>query len=40
VINHGSTLHINPGELSGVLAGNKTVALLEPEKLQAEIIVL
>ncbi len=40
VINYGSTLHINPGEVSGVLAGNKTVALLEPEKLQAEIIVL
>ncbi|RZN15202.1 MAG: metallophosphoesterase [Methanosarcinales archaeon] len=40
VINHGSTLYINPGEVSGMLTGNKTVALLELDKLQAEIIVL
>lgn len=40
LIHRGTTLHINPGEVSGVLSGNKTVALLEPERLRAEIITL
>jgi hypothetical protein len=40
LINHGTTLHINPGEVSGVLTGNKTVALFEPDTLKAEIITL
>jgi hypothetical protein len=39
-VNHGTTLHINPGEVSGVLSGSKTIALLEPKTLKAEIITL
>jgi len=40
LVNHTKTLHINPGEVSGVLTGKKTVALLDQDKLTAEIITL
>ncbi len=37
---HGRTLHINPGEACGYLTGKRTVAILDIEKMQAEIIEL
>ena len=36
----GKTLLLNPGEAGGWLTGKSTVALLNPEKLEAEIIEL
>jgi len=40
LVNRTKTLHINPGEVSGVLTGKKTVALLDQDELRAEIITL
>ncbi len=36
----GKTLVLNPGEAGGWLTGKCTVALLDPEKLEAEIVAL
>jgi hypothetical protein len=36
----GKTLLLNPGEAGGWLTGKSTVALLDPEKLGAEIVAL
>lgn len=36
----GKTLVLNPGEAGGWLTGKCTVALLDPEKLEAEVIAL
>ncbi len=36
----GRTLAVNPGETGGWLTGRSTVALVDPEKLEAEIIEL
>ena len=36
----GKTLLLNPGETGGWLTGKSTVALLDPEKLEAEVIPL
>jgi putative phosphoesterase len=36
----GSTVLVNPGETGGWLTGKSTVALLEPAKLEAEILTL
>ncbi|MHC1584220.1 MAG: metallophosphoesterase [Methanosarcinales archaeon] len=40
LVDYKETLHINPGEVSGVLTGERTVALLDEDKLTAEIITL
>jgi putative phosphoesterase len=40
VIRQGRTLAVNPGETGGWLTGKSTVALVDPEKLEAEIIAL
>jgi putative phosphoesterase len=36
----GKTLLVNPGETGGWLTGKCTVSLLDPERLEAEIVVL
>ena len=36
----GNTLLLNPGETGGWLTGKSTAALLDPEKLEAQIIAL
>jgi putative phosphoesterase len=36
----GKTLLLNPGEAGGWLTGKSTVALLDPEKLEAEVVPL
>jgi putative phosphoesterase len=40
VFKRGRTLAVNPGETGGWLTGKSTVALLDPEKMEAEIIAL
>jgi len=36
----GKTLLVNPGEVCGYLSGRKTVALLDLEEMNAEIVEL
>ncbi len=37
---HGKTLHINPGEACGYLTNKRTIAILDLEKMSAEIFEL